>query len=1444
MDKPAIKKFAIWARNKLIADTKYRAGLVGVTETAVAEPLPQSNENVQFFDVGLPQPYRIEDDAVTQRQRFVAELNKETAKQGSYTAAYQTVVDKVAYTWFNRLIAVRYMEVNDLLPSRTRVLSSADGRAEPQIVTSPFDAVLDYSPAEQQQIVNLKNDNKLDEAFRLLFLKQCAALGDCLPRLFEQVDDYMPLLLALSFTDKDGVVCHLVNDIPESDWQDAVQIVGWLYQYYNTEPKEQVFANLKKNIKISKENIPAATQLFTPDWIVRYMVENSLGRLWSEGHPNFDKSEWKYYLDEAPQEPQVAQQLADLRKGYAALTPEDIKCIDPCMGSGHILAYLFDVLMQIYRSAGYGDRDAAASIVEHNLYGLDIDDRAAQMAYFVVMMKGCHYDSRFLRRHLNPHVYAIQESGELTADALGRLGKQESTARALLDGFKNAKEYGSILQPKVTLAELDALQEQLREVDGASDMGSFTDQFVVGQLLRVLCPLVEQARMLVQKYDVVVTNPPYMGGSGMNARLSDYVKKYYPDSKSDLFAVFIERCAQMDKRGGYQAMITQHAWMFLSSFEKLRAKLQLIDTVNMAHLGARSFDEIGGEVVQTTSYVMRSSHTKGYKGTYCRLIVGDSEKAKAEMFVSGENRYVAEQDNFSKIPGSPVAYWATNRLMKDFEDGVSLSSYAEPKQGMATMDNNKYLRRWYEVEIGKCCFHAQSLGDAKESGKRWFPYNKGGDYRKWYGNFCYLVNWEKDGEQLKADATELYGSYSKRIYNTQFFFKPSITWSKISSGSFSVRCISDGCLFDVAGCSIFVKENLYYYFAALLNSKIVGAILRMISPTLNYEVGHIKALPIIMEENKEKVVSSLAQGCIELSQLDWDAFETAWDFQRHPLLPNGGITTLYGMKVGKKAHIESLKSGEACFSPVGDFIAKDEEEGNTEQGDRYEGIFARLKKDDIRIQAMRQELGVDLEEIPDGQYILLRRNSCKKVPAFCAYGMKKSDIVCGDEIRNINGKHYITVTICPSDKMYDDFLNENSEGIEKTYGATFNVENYDESIQKSLQDKSIRCIESDIIYDRDFDTEFCDDLTNDYSELLHKSKKYSYQREHRWILPDKHQVEKLLLKYQPLDDSAMQVDMCNKGDSYRFDVEFHFKKSVKIRDRYEIWQRECNDRFAKLKANEEELNRIFIDIYGLQDELTPEVEDKDVTVRRADLGRDIRSLISYAVGCIFGRYSLDKPGLAYAGGDWNPDQYHTFLPDADNVIPITDEEYFPDDLTGLFVAWVKKVFGAESLEDNLAFIAKALGTKGTSPRAVIRNYFLNGFYADHVKIYQKRPIYWLYDSGKQNGFKALIYMHRYNADTSGLVRADYLYKMEQVYESEIARMDDAIAHGASREVAQATKRKEKLVKQLKECKDYDDRLGHIALARIPIDLDDGVKVNYEKVQTGADGKKQAILAKI
>lgn len=913
MDKPAIKKFAIWARNKLIADTKYRAGLVGVTETAVAEPLPQSTETVQFFDVGLPQPYRIEGEAVNQRQRFVAELNKETAKQGSYTAAYQTVVDKVAYTWFNRLIAVRYMEVNDLLPSRTRVLSSTDGRAEPQIVTSPFDAVLDYTPAEQQQIVNLKNDNKLDEAFRLLFLKQCAALGDCLPRLFEQVDDYMPLLLALSFTDKDGVVCHLVNDIPESDWQDAVQIVGWLYQYYNTEPKEQVFANLKKNIKISKENIPAATQLFTPDWIVRYMVENSLGRLhvesvvnsqwsgasgqWSEENEKeriekekeiAEQMGWKYYLPEAEQSSVVREQCSvisgqcsvdsdqtdhsPLSTDHSPLTT--LKCIDPCMGSGHILAYLFDVLMQIYTAAGYSKRDAAASIVEHNLYGLDIDDRAAQMAYFVVMMKGCQYDSRFLRRHLNPHVYAIQESGELPQTAFGYCGPEEPTARTLWDTFRNAKEYGSILQPKVTLEELDKLEARLQEADRMAGYGSLGVQGLTYQLLDVMYPLIDQARMLVQKYDVVVTNPPYMGSSGMNAKLSDYVKKYYPDSKSDLFAVFIERCAQMDKPGGYQAMITQHAWMFLSSFEKLRAKLQLIDTVNMAHLGARGFDEIGGEVVQTTSFVMRNSHIKGYKGTYCRLIDGGSEKEKAEMFVSGKNRYVAEQDNFSKIPGNPVAYWVNDTLFSDFAYGL-LKNNAITKQGFKTGDNDRFLRFWYEPSITK-----ERIFEF--NGKKWVPCTKGGDFRRWYGNLNYVVNWENDGYEIKNFVDDK-GKLRSRPQNLQINFRPAISWSSISSSKIHFRIYDEKMMYESKGPVLLPTDNMNYVLA-YLNSKVYQMFIDIVAPTLDYSEGSVLKTPYIYDNKEEKVIIGLSEECVSLSEKDWDAFETSWDFKKHPLL--------------------------------------------------------------------------------------------------------------------------------------------------------------------------------------------------------------------------------------------------------------------------------------------------------------------------------------------------------------------------------------------------------------------------------------------------------------------------------------------------------------------------------------------------------------------------------
>lgn len=905
MDKPAIKKFAIWARNKLIADTKYRAGLVGVTETAIAEPLPQSTETVQFFDVGLPQPYRIEGEAVNQRQRFVAELNKETAKQGSYTAAYQTVVDKVAYTWFNRLIAVRYMEVNDLLPSRTRVLSSADGRAEPQIVTSPFDAVLDYTPAEQQQIVALKNDNKLDEAFRLLFLKQCAALGDCLPRLFEQVDDYMPLLLALSFTDKDSVVCHLVNDIPESDWQDAVQIVGWLYQYYNTEPKEQVFANLKKNIKISKENIPAATQLFTPDWIVRYMVENSLGRLhvesvvssqwsgasgqWSEENEKeriekekeiAEQMGWKYYLPEAEQSSVVRDQCSVIsgqcsvdsdQTDHSPLSTDHyplttLKCIDPCMGSGHILAYLFDVLMQIYTAAGYSKRDAAASIVEHNLYGLDIDDRAAQMAYFVVMMKGCQYDSRFLRRHLNPHVYAIQESGELPQTAFGYCGPEEPTARTLWDTFRNAKEYGSILQPKVTLEELDKLEARLQEADSMAEYGSLGVQGLTYQLLDVMYPLIDQARMLVQKYDVVVTNPPYMGGSGMNARLSDYVKKYYPDSKSDLFAVFIEHGNEMVKRAGFNCMVTMQSWMFLSSFEKMRVNaLQTKTITNLMHME----NMVMGIAFGTAVTVFQNVTVHGYKGTYNQIKLQDIENDVPKQFPVQGNRFAqVSTDNFSKIPGSPIAYWVSRSVRAAFLND-SVQEYTISDGQNITGNNEKYIRKFWEV-----C--SNIIGQDK----KWVLCARGGAYRKWYGNIEEVINWSNSAKSF----------YRKdniaRIIPEYLWFKSGISWSRITSYKPSFRMLSNENLFEKTGVSIFLKdESKLYYLLAYLNSKVAEYLLRVITQVVSIQVRDIRSLPFKVKEiaNSEQVYD-LVKNSASLSKSDWDSFETSWDFKRHPLV--------------------------------------------------------------------------------------------------------------------------------------------------------------------------------------------------------------------------------------------------------------------------------------------------------------------------------------------------------------------------------------------------------------------------------------------------------------------------------------------------------------------------------------------------------------------------------
>ena len=1199
MNKTAIKNFAIWARNKLIADVSYDARLIGITEDGIAKPLPQSFGGTQFFDIGTAEPYSISGEAVRQRDKLI-EVIQQKEKDTDYKTAYQYVIEEVAYTWFNRLIAIRFMEVNDYLPSHIRVLSSESGKLEPDLVTTPFDAELPFTAEEEAQIFQLKQDNKLDEVFRILFLKQCNVLNEILPALFEKTKNYTELLLSLSVIDQDGVVYHLIHDIPENDFNiergGQVEIIGWLYQYYNTEPKAAAFA---KNGKITKEEIPAVTQLFTPDWIVRYMVENSLGRLWVEGHPDCGlKENWKYYLEEAQQEPEVQAKLAEIRKEYAALNPEDIKLIDPCMGSGHILVYAFDVLMQIYESAGYSQRDAAKSILEHNIYGLDIDDRAYQLAYFAVMMKARQYNRRILNGENTCHVYAIQESNSINRAHLKYFGAgmddiEKNAAKmqleGLLDTLTDAKEYGSILNVESYNWDLLRRFVVAEDTDGQISMDSVGVEDTAEQLNR----LIDIGETIARKYWVTVTNPPYAAISNLSPKVNDFVKANYPDSKVDLFAVFIERCGLMTRVSGYQAMITQHAWMFLASYENLRDKLLNKELINLAHLGPHAFDEINGEVVQTSSFVFCNDYFSNYNSTFVQLVGGKNEAAKAAMFISGEHRFNKTNEQLREIQGTPyTAYWASDVVLSAFKKSHLVGDVSEPRVGMATANNDRFIRLWFEVNRNKFGINISSRKEAVESRKKWFPFAKGGEQRKWYGNNDTVVNWENDGFEIQNFKDEKTGRIRSHNYNLDYIFSSALTWTVIGTEKTSFRFCPVGFLYSNSGYGLFCNnEKTKYYLLGFMNSKIAASLLKILSPSMGFESGYLRKLPLIESDSLDSIVERVKH-CIDGSNTEWDSFEVSWDFKKHPLLRN--VST--------------------------------------------------------------------------------------------------------------------------------------------------------------------------------------------------------------------------------------------------------------ISEAFAQWQEECDDRFNRLKANEEELNRVFIDIYGLQDELTPEVEDKDVTVRKADLQRDIKSLLSYAVGCMFGRYSLDVEGLAYAGGEWDSSKYQSYVPDADNVIPITDEEYLDDDIVSRLCAWLKAVYGADTLEENLDYIAKALGNKGSTSREIIRNYFLNDFFKDHCQTYSvtgsgKRPIYWLFDSGKQNGFKALIYLHRYTPDTIGNLCIDYLLKMQRVYESEIDRMQDMMDHSENaREVAAASRRKDKLAKQLKECREYYEKISYLALSRIELDLDDGVKVNYRKLQTAQDGKFYEVLA--
>ena len=869
MNKNAIQKFAIWARNELIAQVSQRAYQYGIDESGFGDASADTL-NGRLLTA----------EEKSQRQELIKQIKEK---------GYQQVMEEVAYTWFNRFIALRFMEVNNYLPSHIRVFSDASGAFKPEILNDVLH--LDLPGLDSGKVAEYIESNDTEALYRYLLLTQCNALNSALPVMFERMGGYTEMLLPNNILRQDSVLGHMVSDIPEEDWQDAVQIIGWLYQYYNTELKDDTFAQLKKNVKITKERIPAATQLFTPDWIVRYMVENSLGRLWLEGHPNAELHDgWKYYLDEAEQEPEVETQLTKLREKYKTIKPEEIKVIDPCMGSGHILVYAFDVLMQIYTSAGWDQREAAQSILKNNLYGLDIDDRAAQLAYFAVMMKARQYDRRLLTRGIQPHIYAFAESNTITTAPLHDMGitlsqdEYDTAAKQvlrLLDELRDAKEYGSILT--VTPCDWDLLRRfavpRTEDEGGQQLLGIHGEQIAAPLLQR----LINIGEALSQQYDVVVTNPPYMAVSNAGAKVNDYVKKNFPDSKADLFAVFIERCGQMAKKNGYQAMITQHAWMFLSSFEKLRTKLLAVDIVNMAHLGARAFEEIGGEVVQTTSFVVRKSHIADYKGEYCRLIEPTSQQGKEDMFLAGKNRYAADQSNFSKIPGSPVAYWLSLAALKCF-DGAVLSDFADTKTGMQTCDNNRFLRLWFEVDIQKECLHNANEKTTVETDVKWIPYNKGGDFRKWYGNQDYVLNWQHDGDEAKAYAVSLYKCVTRTIKNIPYFYRETISWSKISSGSIAFRYYPDGFIFDVAGCCIYCKNIDILGLLGLVNSKVAKYFLNALSPTINFEAGHVNSIPIVNIGDGDENSSVLTKSCISTAKKDWDSYETSWDFKRNPLV--------------------------------------------------------------------------------------------------------------------------------------------------------------------------------------------------------------------------------------------------------------------------------------------------------------------------------------------------------------------------------------------------------------------------------------------------------------------------------------------------------------------------------------------------------------------------------
>lgn len=1124
MNKNAIKKYVVWARKELISRVSFKAAQMGITESGISEEDSDSVNGV----------------LLTNEQKAKRTILIKRVKEKGFSQ----IVEEAAYTWFNRFIALRYMEVNSILPSMVRVFTDDNNNFKPQILDEALN--LDFEGLDKDKIFDLKDKSDDEGLYKYLLIAQCNALNKELPAMFSKIEDYTELLFPDNLLRTGSVVEQMVTAIPEEDWKDQVQIIGWMYQYWNIEPKETAM----KGKSYKKEDFAAVTQLFTPDWIVRYMVENSLGRVWKETHPEFDTSIWKYYLEESPENAgKVAATLENTDL-------ENLTFLDPCMGSGHILVYAFDVFMSLYASRGVGKRDAVRNIITKNIFGIDLDKRAWQLSYFALKMKACQYDANFLSRGIEPNVYYMQDLG--LPENSGLTGE----LKAFAEQFRYADIYGSLTPAKkvsdVVIKQVEDFKEDLLNTGAKA----------------VLERMVETAKVLDNKYSIVVTNPPYMA-TDMNPILSDYVRTYFPDSKTDLFAVFIEKCSQFSKY--LYAMITMHSWMCLSSYEDLRRKLQKNTTINMAHLGAHAFDEIAGEFVQTTSFINCIHGLTDYKGTYVKLLDYYGEDNKRNKFLEKQEIYHSNSNDFLKIPGNPIAYWASSNAIEDYEKGVSVSKWTEPFQGIITGSNDKFLRYWYEVELQKLPLGIDDINKVNLNKQYWIPYNKGGDFRKWYGIQDYVVYW-KNGPDDKVRGKKQFSKY---------YLKEYTSWSYTVSTTIGMRFYPAGFLWDVRGSGLMgLKDKLYYVMGAI-SSNVGMYFFRLNNTTLSCQVENIIQLPIIINEKYRNTVEEIVKENISLSKADWDSFETSWDFARHPLMPHYSVN-------------------------------------NPDFKEEYQG------------------------------------------------------------------------------------------------------------------------------------------------------------------------------------------------------------HALKVSEMFDLWNKECSNRFAKLKANEEELNRIFIEIYGLKDELTPEVLDKDVTVRKADLTREIKSLLSYAVGCMLGRYSISVEGLIFAGGDTIVDtSYEPFGVDKDNIIPVCDKAYFDDDITGRFSRFIELVYGKETLDENLQFIADALGGGGKEPLGVIRSYFLNDFYKDHCKIYQNKPIYWMFDAGKKNSFKALIYMHRYQNTTIANLRTEYVHKQQTRLKSIIDDLETRTNSATGSAKIKLSKELSLAKEQSAELHVFEEKIHHLADQMLSIDLDDGVKHNYE-----------------